>query len=91
VSYSHGLVPTPPGVRVHPTPIYECCSACCWRGICGNAAAKGQPAGRIVGEYLLLAGLGRFLVEFIRINPRVFLGMTNAQLASLGATAAGLS
>jgi phosphatidylglycerol:prolipoprotein diacylglycerol transferase len=43
-----------------------------------------------VGEYLLLTGAARFLVEFIRRNPKVILGLSNAQLASLGSAAAGL-
>jgi phosphatidylglycerol:prolipoprotein diacylglycerol transferase len=89
VSYARGLVPTAPGVYVHPTPIYECTYGLAlgaylwWRG------GKALPMGRVVGEYLVLAGLGRFLVEFIRINPKVFLGLSNAQVASLGAVAAG--
>jgi phosphatidylglycerol:prolipoprotein diacylglycerol transferase len=31
---------------------------------------------------LVLTGVARFLVEFIRINPRTFLGMSNAQTAA---------
>jgi phosphatidylglycerol:prolipoprotein diacylglycerol transferase len=38
-----------------------------------------------------LSGLARFLVEFIRINPRVFYGMSNAQVASLVSIAAGVA
>jgi phosphatidylglycerol:prolipoprotein diacylglycerol transferase len=34
--------------------------------------------------------VARFLVEFIRINPRIYWGMTNAQVASLGSIAAGI-
>jgi phosphatidylglycerol---prolipoprotein diacylglyceryl transferase len=41
------------------------------------------PAGAIFACYLLLTGGERFLVEFIRINPRSFLGMSNAQTASV--------
>jgi phosphatidylglycerol:prolipoprotein diacylglycerol transferase len=89
VSYVHGLVPTLPGVHVHPTPIYECLFGLALGAFLWWRSSRMQPTGRIVGEYLVLAGLGRFLVEFIRINPKVFLGLTNAQLASLGATAAG--
>ena len=37
------------------------------------------PPGRVFAEYLLLTGLARFLVEFIRRNPRGWLGLTNAQ------------
>jgi phosphatidylglycerol:prolipoprotein diacylglycerol transferase len=34
--------------------------------------------------------VARFLVEFIRINPRIYWGMSNAQVASLGSIAAGI-
>jgi predicted O-methyltransferase YrrM len=50
----------------------------------GTKALKGPKAkGEIFCNYLLLTGVARFLVEFIRINPRSFYGMTNAQAASL--------
>jgi len=42
------------------------------------------PAGQITGEYLVLSGVARFLVEFIRINPRIYWGMSNAQVARPG-------
>jgi phosphatidylglycerol:prolipoprotein diacylglycerol transferase len=47
------------------------------------------PAGRIFAAYLLLTGVERFLVEFIRINPRSFFGMTNAQTAGLASIIVG--
>ncbi len=40
--------------------------------------------------YLVLAGLMRFIVEFWRINPRVDLGLSEAQLISLALIAVGL-
>jgi len=55
----------------------------------------GQLGGRIgdkVGDklnglifcgYLILTGIARFMVEFLRINPRSFYGLTNAQAASI--------
>ncbi len=46
--------------------------------------------GQITGEYLVLSGVARFLVEFIRINPRIYWGMSNAQVASLGSIVAGI-
>ena len=90
MSFPNGLVPT--DQRVHPTPIYELFGALfiawiLWRR---GAPERRRPIGQITGEYLILAGIARFLVEFIRINPRIFLGMSNAQLASLGAIAFGL-
>ena len=36
------------------------------------------------------SGVARFLVEFIRINPKIYLGMSNAQIASIGSVIAGL-
>ncbi len=85
MSFPNGIAPTTE--RVHPTPIYELLAAVVifyflWR--LGAKAAKGRPAnGTVFAAYLLLSGAARFLVEFIRINPRSFLGMTNAQTVSL--------
>lgn len=45
--------------------------------------------GSAFAAYLLLTGIARFLVEFIRINPRSILGMSNAQAASLASVIAG--
>src|ERR1700728_873496 len=90
MSFPNGLVPT--AQRVHPTPIYELIialliAAWLWR----RGAKSGRlSAGHITGEYLVLSGVARFLVEFIRINPRIYWGMSNAQVASLGSIAAGI-
>lgn len=46
-------------------------------------------AGTVFAAYLVLTGVERFLVEFIRINPRSFFGMTNAQTAGLASVIAG--
>lgn len=45
------------------------------------SGARALPNGEVFAAYLLLTGASRFLVEFIRINPRSFLGMSNAQTA----------
>jgi phosphatidylglycerol---prolipoprotein diacylglyceryl transferase len=90
MSFPNGLVPT--SQRVHPTPIYELILALVlawylwWRGRPGNRLGLGQ----LTGEYLALSGVARFVVEFIRINPKIYWGMTNAQVASLGAILAGI-
>jgi phosphatidylglycerol:prolipoprotein diacylglycerol transferase len=91
MSFPHGLVPT--DQRVHPTPIYELFGALfiawiLWRR---GRPERPRPWGQITGEYLILSGIARFLVEFIRINPRILWGMTNAQLASLGAVVFGFA
>ncbi len=92
MSFPNGLVPTTQ--RVHPTPIYEFLAALViahflWR--VGRRAVGGrQPAGEVFGYYLIATGVARFLVEFIRINPRSFFGMTNAQAASVVSVIAGV-
>jgi phosphatidylglycerol:prolipoprotein diacylglycerol transferase len=39
---------------------------------------------------LVLSGTARFLVEFIRRNPKVLWGLSNAQMASAGSVALGI-
>lgn len=94
MSFPNGLVPTDPGVRVHPTPVYELIAALAiawylWRRDDPKRGTR-RPVGQITGEYLVLSGLARFLVEFIRINPRVYWGMSNAQVASIGSVVCGV-
>jgi phosphatidylglycerol:prolipoprotein diacylglycerol transferase len=55
-----------------------------------SAAKSFFPLGTIFAAYLIMTGLARFLVEFIRINPRSFLGMSNAQTAGLLSMIAGI-
>lgn len=45
--------------------------------------------GSVFAAYLVLTGVARFLVEFIRINPRVLFGLTNAQIASAASVVGG--
>jgi phosphatidylglycerol:prolipoprotein diacylglycerol transferase len=55
----------------------------------GNAV--GVRPGEVFAMYLFLTGVARFLVEFIRINPRSFLGMSNAQAAGALSALVGLT
>ena len=59
-------------------------SRCC----CGAGATAGGP-GTLFGLYLVLAGAERFLVEFVRRNDDVFLGLTQPQLLSIVMMAGG--
>jgi phosphatidylglycerol---prolipoprotein diacylglyceryl transferase len=74
---------------VHPTPIYELIVGLAIAWWLWRRGSKRLATGEVVGEYLLLTGIARFLVEFIRRNPKILLGLSNAQLASLGSVAAG--
>src|SRR5450432_3920757 len=96
MSFPNGVVPTTQ--RVHPTPIYE---FFIWLAIAAFQRRMGAkylrdpagtaPKGEIFCFYLILTGIARFLVEIIRINPRSFFGMSNAQTASLVSLALGVA
>lgn len=88
MTFPHGLVPTT--VPVQPTPIFEFIFAILLAAYLWQRGKTTKPVGWITGEYLLWSGVGRFLVEIIRINPKLYLGMSNAQLASIGSVIAGL-
>lgn len=91
MAYPHAVVgwPYPPGVRVHPTPIYE---SLAYFGVVAFLLWRRRrpaPAGTIFAWYLVLASGARFAVEFVRINPVVAAGLTAAQIASLVLVALG--
>ncbi len=81
------LVPT--RSLVQPTPVYELLFALFVAWILWGEGRRSRPIGWITGLYLILSGLGRFLVEFVRINPRLYWGMSNAQVAAIGSVVAG--
>ncbi|GAA3764826.1 prolipoprotein diacylglyceryl transferase [Terriglobus aquaticus] len=83
--------PNPPGLLVEPTPLYELLFGLALAVYLWIRGRKQLPIGQITGEYLVLSGIGRFLVEFIRRNDRLYFGMTNAQVAALLTIAAGLA
>lgn len=87
MAFPHGLVPV--FVPVYPTPLYELAGGLLIGWWLWRKLGKPHATGMILGQYLVLTGLARFLVEFIRRNPKVFWGLSNAQLASVGAMIAG--
>jgi phosphatidylglycerol:prolipoprotein diacylglycerol transferase len=91
MSFPDGVVPTTE--RVHPTPLYEfliwlAIAAFLWR-LGARTLRNPRAGGEIFCGYLILTGVARFLIEIIRINPRSFFGLSNAQAASVVSIAAG--
>jgi phosphatidylglycerol:prolipoprotein diacylglycerol transferase len=85
------LVPDAPlNAMVQPTPIYEFLFALVLGWFLWRLGRRARPIGWLTGVYLVLSGLGRFLVEFVRLNPRLYWGMSNAQVAALGSVLVGL-
>jgi phosphatidylglycerol:prolipoprotein diacylglycerol transferase len=89
MSFPHGIEPTV--VPVHPTPLYELAAALVIGWWLWRQGGRPHRTGAIVGQYLVLSGVARFLVEFVRRNPRVLWGLSNAQLASAGSVVAGIA
>lgn len=87
-NYPDGIVPD--NTLLHPTPIYEFLQALIIFLILWNIRKKIDLNGKIFMFFLILHGSARFLVEFIRINPKVFLGLTEAQLISIILVTAGI-
>jgi phosphatidylglycerol---prolipoprotein diacylglyceryl transferase len=78
-----------PGVRVHPTPVYEAILYVAIFCFLWSIRKKTTLPGELLYLYLILAGAARFLVEFVRINPRVLWGLSEAQIISLIMIGAG--
>jgi phosphatidylglycerol:prolipoprotein diacylglycerol transferase len=89
MGYPNGTVPTEPGVTVHPTPIYETLSMGLVALVLWQLRDRARP-GALFGLWAACAGLERFLVEFLRRNTDVALGLTAAQLESLALAVAGV-
>jgi len=83
--------PNPPTALVQPTPIYELLFSLvvCW--ILWELGKRAKPVGWLTGMYLVLSGIGRFLVEFVRINPKLYFHhtMSNAQVAAAASIVVG--
>jgi phosphatidylglycerol:prolipoprotein diacylglycerol transferase len=89
MSFPNGIEPTLQ--RVHPTPLYELGAGLVIGLWLWRRGGKPHGTGAIVGQYLVLSGIARFLVEFVRRNPRILWGLSNAQLASAGSVLAGVA
>jgi phosphatidylglycerol:prolipoprotein diacylglycerol transferase len=86
MAYPDGTVAT--DVPVHPTPIYETLTMGLVAYALWRLRDRYRP-GILFAIYLVLAGAERFLVEFIRRNEDVFLGLTQAQVISIAMMLAG--
>jgi phosphatidylglycerol---prolipoprotein diacylglyceryl transferase len=88
VAFPEGLPPT--AERVHPTQIYEALALAVLTIGLLWLRRRGVRDRAVFGSYLLVAGTLRFLIELIRVNAVVVLGMTTAQLFSAGLVIVGL-
>lgn len=92
MSYKTGVIPTPENFLAWPTPIFESLMALI---ICALLLSlesipqwKETPYRRF-GAYLTLISMERFIIEFFRRNPRIELGLSEAQFIAIGLTVIG--
>ncbi len=86
MAYPNGTVPT--DVPVHPTPVYETIVMGIVTVVLWRLRHSLRP-GNLFALWAVLAGLERFMVEFIRRNDDVVAGLTQPQLISLAMVLAG--
>jgi len=80
VAFPLGAPPTDPGVRVHPTQIYEIL----WLLPVAFVLWKRRDRSPFLfGEYLIANGIGRLAIETLRVNPRVLFGLTEPQIVGI--------
>ncbi len=75
--YPGGIVPD--ATLCHPTPVYEFLICAAFFLILWKYRTSITTTGRLFMLYLVLAGIERFAIEFLRINPRVALGLSEYQ------------
>jgi phosphatidylglycerol:prolipoprotein diacylglycerol transferase len=83
-----GVVPD--NTLCHPTPIYEFILGVIIFAVLWKYRKVFKQDGKLFFLYLVLSGVSRLLVEFIRINPRLMFGLSEAQLISIVLIVLGL-
>ena len=89
IAFPEGLPPTT--VPVHPTQLYEIgASLVIFALLVWVISPRFKREGPLIFAYLLLAGIERFLVEFVRTNEAVALGLTQQQWISVALVFIGI-
>ena len=77
----NGVVPD--NTLCHPTPIYETIICAIFFFILWKNRERWKADGQIFYTYLILAGVERFSIEFLRLNPRLLFGLSEAQIIAM--------
>jgi len=87
--FPNGIVPDT--IPCHPTPVYEFILAALIAYLLWRWRGRYATHGMLFALYLFLSGLERLVVEFLRLNPRMLFGLSQAQLISAGLMIAGIA
>ncbi len=79
--YPNGIVPST--AAVFPTPLFESFVSFMFFVLLMKLRKREMPAGKLFFIYMILNGSARFLVEFIRLNPKVALDLTHSQFVGV--------
>ncbi len=89
MAYPDAVVPT--DVPVHPTPVYETLAMGLGAWVLWRLRTRPWAnGGALFALYLIITGVERFLVEFVRTNARSVFGLTVAQVTGIATVALGL-
>ncbi|HUH13526.1 MAG TPA: prolipoprotein diacylglyceryl transferase [Longimicrobiales bacterium] len=78
-------------LAVHPTQLYEVAGGLIMFAILWRVSGTKRRPGQLFGLFLILYGIERFLVEFVRAkSDRIIMGLSTSQMASLLALGAGI-
>ena len=81
IAFPNGLPPT--YVPVYPTQLFEMAAYFLIFLYLRFMRGRENHSGNLMFKYLVLIGLSRFSIEFIRINPKYLLGLSGAQIISI--------
>jgi len=88
IAFPNGVPPTI--MPVHPTQLYEMTAYFLIFGYLFRKRRNKRFEGEIIYTYMILVGIARFLVEFIRTNPK-YIFFSGAQWISLGMIIVGIT
>jgi len=88
IAFPQGLPPTLE--PVHPAQLYEAAILFPMAWLLVRLRRRGVPDRAVFGWYLVAAGGVRFLIELVRVNVRIALGLSTAQFFSIAALVLGL-
>ena len=89
MAYPDGVVPTL--ARVHPAPVYETLMGLATFSVLWRTRRRILVPGLSFCLYLVMTGIARLSVEFVRLNPKVLWGLTAAQFISVLLMAVGVA
>ena len=88
-AYPNGIVPST--ITVLPTPLFEVLFAIAATGVLLQCRRFNWKRGNLFFLYLVLTAVPRFLVEFVRTNPKMLSFMSQAQVISIGMLIAAIA